>query len=46
VAVHSSRSISQYRHIGGGYEPLAEKALTIGLTRGSVARESVEIIPN
>ena len=40
--VCSSRSISQDRQFGCGYEPLAEKTLAIGLTRGSVARESVE----
>ena len=37
-----SRSTTLGRQIGCGYEPLAEKTLTISLTRGSVACEGVE----
>ena len=37
-----NRSTALCRQIGCSYEPLAEKALTIGLTGGSVAREGVE----
>src|SRR5438874_12709679 len=36
------RSTALYSQVGCGHEPLAEKAFTIGLTRGRVACEGVE----